>query len=109
MRMLIILMMLATLLSSCRNPNSYPRIENQEQLSPYFVTEEVNGKQYISIEKSKCFSRTYKISKEFIGPIDKAIELDIRECHKVVGYSPREYGVFSTWLENMRHWLLGYL
>ena len=106
MKTLIMSMMLLMALTGCLNPDSYPRIENQEQLSPFFVYETINGKEYISIEKSKCLSRTYKISKEFIGAIDKAVKLNIKECQKVVGYSPKEYGVFATWLENFRHWLL---
>lgn len=106
MKKLLILMMLATALTSCRDPDGYPRIENQEQLSPFFVYTE-NGN--IDVKKSKCFSRTYKISKEFVGAIDKHIKLDIRECNKIVGYSPVEYGVFSTWLENFRHWLVNLL
>jgi hypothetical protein len=93
-------------LSSCKNPNSYPKINDQEQLSPFFVYKNINGKLYISVEDSVCLSRVYRISKGFIGPISEAIELDIRECNKSIGYAPREYGVFSTWMENFRFWLL---
>jgi len=96
-------------LSSCKDPNGYPRIQDQEQLSPYFVYETIDGKEYISIEKSKCNSRTYRITKHSIGPIDKAIGLNIKECQKIVGYSPKEYIVFADWLEDFRLWLLSLL
>jgi hypothetical protein len=98
--------MLGILLASCRNPNGYPKISDQEQLSPFFVVETINGKDYISIEKSKCLARNYRITKGYIGPISDAIDLHIFECNKVIGYSPKEYGVFATWMENFRNWLL---
>lgn len=103
---LIMLTTLVIAFQSCRD--SYPRIGDQEQLSPFFEYINVDGTLYIDIERSRCLSRTYRISKGFVGSIDKAISLDIKECHKVVGYSPKEYGVFATWLENFRNWLLGF-
>ena len=103
---MMILIPLVICLNSCRNPNSYPRIDDQEQLSPVLRIETINEKDYISIENSYCLSRTYRISKEYVGAIDKAIKLHIMECNKVIGRAPSEYGVFATWLENFRHWLL---
>jgi len=97
-----------TVLINCRNPDSYPKIPDQEQLTPFFSYIEVDGKTYIDMEKSVCLSRVYRISKGSIGPINEAIDLDIRECNKVIGYSPKEYGTFATWLENFRIWLLGF-
>ena len=109
MKMLIILMTLMTLIQSCRNPDSYPKLEDQEQLSPYLANVvEIDGEEYIPLKGSYCFSRVYRISKGSIGPINEAINLDIRECHKIVGRAPSEYGVFATWLENFRVWLLGF-
>lgn len=93
-------------LSSCRSPNSYPKINDQEQLSPFFVYVEIDGKRYIDVEESVCLARTYRITKGFIGPISQAIDLNISECHKIIGYAPAEYGVFATWMENFRFWLL---
>lgn len=110
MKILIPLMILLTVLTSCLNRQGQkrPLINNLEQLSPVFKYVEIDGKEYISLEDSKCLSRTYKISREYVGGIDKPIKLDIKECHKMVGYAPREYGVFATWLENMRVWLIGF-
>lgn len=100
---ILALMMLLTILASCRN--NYPEIADQEQLSPVFSYVEIDGKKYIDIETSKCLSRTYRITKRYVGAIDNAIMLDIRECNKVVGYAPREYVIFASFLENMRRWL----
>lgn len=107
MKNLTILMMLLMIFQSCRN-NSYPTIQNQEQLSNFFVYETINGKEYISVENSKCLSRTYKISKEYVGAVDRAIKLNIKECQKIIGYSPKEYGIFATWMENFRVWLISF-
>jgi len=97
-----------TCLSGCLNPNSYPRISDQEQLSPNFVYVKIDGKEYIDVEKSVCFSRVYRIAKGYIGSVGNEMDLNIKECNKVIGYAPSEYGVFATWMENFRHWLLGF-
>jgi hypothetical protein len=103
---MMFVILLVSFLSSCKSPNSYPRIQDQEQLSPHFEYVTVNNIVYISIDKSSCNSRTYRISKHSIGPINKAIKLDIRECQKLVGRSPNEYTIFFNWLESFRVWLL---
>ena len=97
------LMMLLIVLISCRN--RYPTIQDQEQLSPVFNYITIDGKQYIDVESSKCLSRTYRIDKRYVGAINQAIMLDIRECDRVIGYAPREYATFASFLENMRRWL----
>lgn len=101
----LVLMILLMSLANCRN-NNHPTINNQEQLSPVFEYVIVDGKEYIDIESSRCNSRTYKISKEFVGPIDKAVKLNIKECNKIIGRATKEYATFATFLENMRRWLL---
>lgn len=110
MKTLILLMIVSMTLASCRNRNGQyrPIIQNQEQLSPIFQYVDIDGVEYISIEESVCASRTYKIAREYIGVVNKPLRLNIKECNKVVGYSPSEYGVFATWLENMRVWLIGF-
>lgn len=96
-------------LVSCKSPDSYPRIADQEQLSPVFAYIEINGKQYIDLESSYCLMRIYRITKGYVGPTTQAVELHISECNKVIGYAPTEYGVFATWLENLRIWLINLL
>ena len=103
---MILGILLVVCLNSCKDPSGYPRIQDQEQLSPSFVYETIEGKEYISIEKSKCNSRTYRITKGFIGPIDKAVGLNIKECQKIIGKAPSEYNVFFNWLEDFRLWLI---
>lgn len=102
----LILLILLTVITSCRNPDGYPRISDQEQLSPNFHYVEIDGKGYIDVEKSHCLSRIYRYSKGYIGPIGLAIEIPIQECQKVIGKAPREYAVFATWLEDFRIWLI---
>ncbi|MEE4245159.1 MAG: hypothetical protein V2I33_07095 [Kangiellaceae bacterium] len=94
------------ILISCRDPNGYPKINDIEQLSPYFEYVEIDGKQYIDVEKSGCLARAYRHSKGFIGSVSGTIILHISECHKVIGYAPKEYGTYTTWKENMRNWML---
>ena len=112
MKKLIILMMLLTLSMSCRNRHgqSQPNdIQDQEQLSVYLADPvEIEGKFYIPLDGSGCISRNYRITDGYIGPISDRIILDLRECHKVIGYSPSEYGALATWMENMRVWLIGF-
>lgn len=100
---------LALAVTGCKNPNSYPKINDQEQLSPVMSTPvEINGKMYIPVEESYCLSRTYRIQEGYIGPVGRVLELGIEECNKIIGRAPREYGVYATWLENMRVWLNGF-
>jgi len=106
---LIILTILGTFLS-CKNRLGVarPKLEPQEQKSPIFVLIEIDGKSYIDIQESYCLSRSYDISRDRVGPVSDPVFLGILECEKIVGRSPEEYGVFATWLDDMRHWLLGF-
>jgi len=95
---------LATFLSCDRD--DYPVISDQEQKSPVFIYIEIDEKEYIDLESSYCLSRVYRISRSYIGPVRKALKLPIEECQKIIGRSPKEYGVYSEWFENFRNWLL---
>jgi hypothetical protein len=103
-----LLILLTICLSSCNDPNGYPRLADQEQLIPIFRYVEIDGREYIDTEESFCASRLYRVSKGYIGSIQKPIRLHISECHKIIGRAPDEYNAFSTWLENFRNWLLGF-
>lgn len=109
MKILILITLLMTL-GACRNRRGVdrPEIKNQEQKSPVFKIVEIEGKSYIDMDQSFCNSRIYQINSDYIGSDGRVIRLDIMECQKIIGYSPGEYGVFATWLENMRHWLKGF-
>ena len=110
---IVVLMTLLISTVGCRrsgDPNSYPRIEDQEQLSPAFYYTEIDGRMYIDVERSRCNSRIYRISKEYVGQVGDSVLLDIRECDRIIGYSADvEYPAFATWLESMRQWLLAWL
>jgi len=110
MKNLILLIALLTLLINCRNRRGVerPELARQEQKSPYFAVISFNGRNYIDIDKSYCLSRVYEISDSHIGSTSDVIKLPIAECHKIIGYSPSEYGVLTSWLVNMKGWLKGF-
>ena len=104
------LIALVICLSSCKNPNSYPRLSDKEQLSPVLSEPiSIDGELYIKVKDSYCLSRVHRITKGYIGSVGRVITLDIYECNKVIGYAPDEYGSFITWMVNFRQWLLGFL
>ena len=102
MKTQIMMILSLTLLTNCLNP---PVIADQEQLSTQFVYETIDGKEYISVEKSKCLARTYRITLDMVGAIDKNIKLNIKECDKVVGYASSEYVTLASFMENLRIYL----
>lgn len=109
---ILVLTIVVTLFVSCRNrdPNEYPRLPVQEQLSPVFSYIEIDGRKLIDVESSRCLSRAYQINRDFVGPVDdRIIILDISECDRMIGYAPAEYAEFSTWQETLRQWLLSWL
>jgi hypothetical protein len=112
MKMLVILILLTTSLISCRNRygEERPILKDQEQLGVFLAKAvEIDGELYIPVKDSFCFSRIYHIGKDYIGPTEVAeIKLDIRECHKAIGRAPEEYLTYTTWLKDMREWLLGF-
>lgn len=108
MKKLLIILGISLNLFSCNDPNGYPRIEDQEQLSPVYRYVNIDGKMYVDIERSFCIARTYRISKGYVGPVSEPIRLNLSECDRIIGRAPDEYGVFATWLENFRNWLLGF-
>ena len=100
------LILILICLSSC-NRNNAPKINDQEQLSPILADAvEIDGEMYIPVKESYCLSRKYRINKGYIGPVGRVLDLDIYECQKIIGRAPSEYGVFVTWMENVRVWLL---
>lgn len=102
MKAQLLVILLMTLIG-CRN--NYPTIQDQEQLSPVFNYITIDGKEYIDLESSRCLSRTYRVDRRYVGAINQTIMLDIKECDRVIGYAPREYATFASFLENMRRWL----
>jgi hypothetical protein len=94
MKTLAMLLMLATLLTSCRSGLEH----ETEQCSPYFVYVDGGG---IDPQASVCFCRNYKFSRDYVGPIagtdnDKPISY----CHKMVGFP--KYTETATFWEKVR-------
>lgn len=73
-----------------------------KQCSPVFFYEDIAGVQYINIERSSCLCRTYKVSKDYIGPISNTEIESIDVCNKIIGYSPKEYVALTNLLEYVR-------
>ena len=99
------LIVLGMLFLSCLDIDR-PKIRDVEQKSPFYVYVEIDGKEYIDVEMSVCFSRMYRNSKEYIGPTTQYEDKNIKECDKIVGNSPDEYNLYTTWKTKFRNWLL---
>lgn len=100
---LTVKMLLGMLLINCLSCShkTYYKIKDQVQLSPSFVYVKINGKEYISIERSKCFARNYRISHKYIGPIGQTIpDKNIKQCNKIMGYAPKQYAAMSDMTVN---------
>jgi hypothetical protein len=73
-----------------------------KQCSPVFFYEEIDGMVYISTDKSTCLCRQYKVSVEYIGPINDATTESISVCNKIIGYSPKQYVELNSLMEYVR-------
>jgi hypothetical protein len=49
-----------------------------------------------------CYQRQYKYRAEFIGPISKAVEVDIMKCSRVVGWDTKNHPKEVEWKEEVR-------
>ena len=90
-------------LSSCGSNDIEESVEfNQKTVQLHLKIDE-NGRRYIDEEKSVCFRRRYRYSLDMIGPVNRIVEdLDISECHKVIGSSPLNYKKKIDWFEAIR-------
>ena len=88
---------------SCRRDDFLePKIQDITQLSPVFIYEVIDGKRYISIEKSRCLSRKYRHNRDFIGPITETVSLHITRCDRSVGYDPIDYVKLHNYKDAVR-------
>jgi hypothetical protein len=97
-------LLLLIILISCLNLTSCrwaPRDFVGYQCSPVFAYEDIAGKQFISVDDSKCFCRKYRVSQAYIGPLAEAVNEPLSRCDKIIGYSPVEY----TDLTNLMEWV----
>ena len=89
---ILLITCLSSCLTSCRvSRDNMPKIEDVKQLSPYFHYVTIDGKEYIDVQKSVCFSRDYRHTIDYVGPVGAYESLNIKKCNKVVGYSPVNY------------------
>lgn len=106
MKMLTILTVLMIASTACRDDN-YPTIRDIDQRSIFLADPvEIDGKLYIPVEDSVCFSRMYEHNKSGIGAVSEAQQLDVYECDKIIGYEPEEYSLYTSWKNSLRRWML---
>lgn len=99
---ILVLIISAICLSASCRINQEPKIEDLEQLSPFFVYVTINGKRYIDIDRSKCFTRSYRHSRSYIGSVGRDEAKNISHCDRSVGYSAREYVKLNNFKEAVR-------
>ena len=87
------------LISGCQG---FPPIEDQPQCSVYMEEIEIDGRLYVDLAESACFCRSYRWSKEYVGPVGTTEELSLLECQKLVGHPPDAYLEVSQWYEKIR-------
>jgi len=99
----IVLLMISVicLSASCRVTEE-PKIEDLRQLSVYFHFVDIAGKEYIDVAASRCYSRQYRHSKEFIGPLGNEKLEDMSVCDRMIGYSPRNYTKLHNFMQRVR-------
>lgn len=90
-------------MTSCRRDDLLePKMEDISQLSPVFIYEVIDGKRYISVEKSRCLSRKYRHNRDFIGPITETASFAISRCDRSIGYDPIDYVKLHNYKEAVR-------
>lgn len=103
LRTLLIICLSASCFTSCRvTSEDMPKIEDVEQLSPYFHYVNIDGKDYIDVELSRCFARNYRHSIDFVGPVEYSKAESIKKCNKVVGYGPVNYTKVFNYHDHVR-------
>ena len=74
-----------------------------KQRSAYFVYVTIDGKEYISVEESACFVRDYHKGIDYIGPKPGEVsEEPIKECDRMIGSNPEDYGRNLVFEEEIR-------
>lgn len=86
------------LISSCNNPE----IRDLRQFNVRLVTEECGDRICINMDESACFSRLYRHSADYLGSVGSDQELDVRDCHDVIGYKAPDYVDLSDFFEEVR-------
>lgn len=98
------LMILLVTLLSCASCNDLPKEYFEgEQCSPQFeIVQDDNGAKWVDVSKSVCRCRTYRISRELVGPTDRrVIRKPLAYCNLLKGYKPSE----DTRLVNFLEWV----
>lgn len=83
---MILLMLLTVIGTSCNT------IELRQHILKLKVERDpINNRLYIDEEYSGCFTRWFRYSSEFIGPIENLMEVPIDNCDKLFGHRNLDY------------------
>jgi hypothetical protein len=94
----ISLMLLISFLSACTTA----KIDDLEQcLSKLDIQIDGEGKPYIG-ENYGCFCRTYRHSKDYIGPVTEFKKEPINKCDNAIGYNVLDYVKLNDFFERVR-------
>lgn len=92
MSKLLTLLILVNCLSSCRTSSP----DTTLVLNQCTITFERGN------EQARCDCRKYKVSPEFIGPLENFKLVDIKQCDLLIGYRPVEYTKLTNLMEYVR-------
>jgi hypothetical protein len=94
------------LLISCLSACTSIKIDDLEQcLTNLDIQTDGEGKPYIG-DNYGCFCRTYRHSKDYIGPVTEFKKVDINKCDNNVGYNVVDYVRLNDFFEKVRRSLV---
>ena len=96
---------LISFLSGC---GTAPTIEDTAQCSPYFVYVTIENKEFIDVEKSSCFCRSYHFGEDYVGPQVGGVNWKepLHSCNKIIGWAPTIYTKVASYWEELRAYLV---
>lgn len=103
MKKILLLTMLTSFLSCQSAPSNIETTLVHDQYRIVIPAPvDIGGKLYISYEEIVCEKRLYKISPEFIGPLDKFKPLPGQACTAIIGNKPTPYVKTVNLMEYVR-------
>lgn len=95
---LILILTLATILSSCTS-NEVKPFEDYEYNVELYKTESPDARELYEV---KCFKRKYKVGLDLVGAVERFKEAPISECSKIFGFKPVAKGNLWALMEYVR-------
>lgn len=97
----LVLLLLTSFLSCNERVETELLLNQCEVLLPEMVVE-IDKHLYFDAEVTFCNCRPYKVSREFIGPLDKYSPAPWESCHQMRGYRPVQYTKLFNLMEFVR-------